>query len=79
MTIAIRANDLRTESGRSTGERKALKALRRAYIEANPQLSAEALYEEMLARGWISKTTYKQDVIRSIKHHRDHDRQTHQA
>lgn len=72
MTIAIRANDLRTTSGRSSGERKALKALRRAYINAHPEMTPEAICDEFRRQLWVSKKTYKQDVIRFIKYYRTH-------
>lgn len=68
---AVRPDDLRTVSGRSREERVALKALRRAYVDAHPEMPVDAIVDHFRATGWFSPKTVRIDARRTIQHLRD--------
>jgi hypothetical protein len=68
---AVRADDLRTNSGRGPGERRALKRLRALYIADHPELSLGAIRQIFRTRGWVSDKTSDCDVDRGIERTRN--------
>lgn len=58
--------DLRTQRGRGRKERRALHALRFAYIEDHPEMTVEVIATEFYARGWYSEKTVWVDALRMV-------------
>lgn len=62
-----RAQDKRTLTGRSPGERRHLRQLRLQFAREHPKMSTEDMATSFYARGWYSPTSYRRDAINWIK------------
>jgi hypothetical protein len=66
--IALPPRDLRR---RSAEQRRLLSRQRLEFIRAHPEMSDDQLLDEMYARGWYSRTTYRMDAWHSLARMRE--------